>query len=66
MFCLACGRDDGSRDNWIPLFLDLTTAFGAAAGASALPAALLRLTKLLLRGHSCGKLPTHVGAHVAQ
>ncbi|GFH26878.1 hypothetical protein HaLaN_25099 [Haematococcus lacustris] len=34
---LACGRDDGSRDNWTPL-----SAFGAAAGASALPAALLR------------------------
>ncbi|GFH07931.1 hypothetical protein HaLaN_02815, partial [Haematococcus lacustris] len=55
---LACGRDD----DWIPLL-----AFGAAAGASALPAALLRLTRcqLLLRGSSCGELPTDVGAHVA-
>ncbi|GFH18676.1 hypothetical protein HaLaN_15518, partial [Haematococcus lacustris] len=37
----ACGRDDGSRDDWIPLL-----AFGAAVGASALPAALLRLNKV--------------------
>ncbi|KAJ9518846.1 hypothetical protein QJQ45_026109 [Haematococcus lacustris] len=35
---LACGRDDGSRDDWIPL-----SASGAAAGASASPAAVLRL-----------------------
>ncbi|GFH14185.1 hypothetical protein HaLaN_10192 [Haematococcus lacustris] len=55
---LACGRDDGSRDDWIPLL-----AFGAAAGASALPAVLLRLSKvsaaaegaqLRQASHGCG------------
>ncbi|KAJ9523946.1 hypothetical protein QJQ45_022409 [Haematococcus lacustris] len=34
---LACGRDDGSRDDWIPLL-----ALGAAAGAGAIPSALLQ------------------------
>ncbi|GFH21447.1 hypothetical protein HaLaN_18754, partial [Haematococcus lacustris] len=45
---LACGRDDGSRDDWIPLL-----AFGAAAGAGAVSAAA-EGAQLWQASHGCG------------